>query len=160
MDYKHWLREAYVEATHSPDKSTQNGALIINESSVLTRGCNRFPNGVEDKSERYDRPLKYKWTEHAERNVIYRAANLGFSTKDAIMVCPWAACSDCGRAIINSGIRQLVTHKQAHDRSPPFWAEEIEIAFTMLAEAGIEVVMFDGKVDGPEILHCGERWTP
>ena len=160
MDYKSLLKYAYEIATKSHDNSTQNGAILVDDNSnIITTGCNEFPYGVQRLDERHERPIKYKFTEHAERNVIYKAAMLGYLTNGSTMVCPWAACSDCGRAIIQSGIKRLVTHKQAHDRSPPFWAKEIDVAFTMLKEAGIEIVMFDGNVGGVEILHCGERWS-
>ena len=165
MDLRDLLYGAYVLSEQSPDQSTQNGSLIVDDDgTVLAFGCNRFPDRVEDKEERWERPIKYKFAEHAERNSIYDAANKGISTKGKIMICPWAACSDCARAIIQSGIKKLVTHQEAHDRSPSRWVEEIETAFTMLNEADIEVVMFSGDVcEGNvplKLRHSGEVWTP
>lgn len=159
MNIPDLLIKSYEAALESKDLSTQNGAILITPSGeIVASDCNNLPKGVAELPERYQRPDKYKYTEHAERNVIYKAGRLGKATDGLIMVCPWAACSDCGRAIIQAGIKKLITHKQAHDRSPPFWGEEIKIAFTMLKEAGVEIVMYDGPVNGPEISHCGERW--
>lgn len=156
------LRQAYEEATKSPDPSTQNGALLVHNGFVLEADHNRFPRGVKYEDARWERPAKYKFIEHAERNVIYSAAKNPtiHSTMDLTMVCPWAACTDCARAIIQAGIRTLITHKEAHDRSPDRWLEEIEVAFTMLEEAGVDVVMFSGTVNGPPVRHTGVVWTP
>ena len=159
---KRLLRIAYEEAKKSPDPSTQNGAVIVNyvTGSVIVKDHNRFPDGVLYKKKRWERPDKYKYIEHAERNVIYKMSKKGIRTLNTIMVCPWAACSDCARAIIQSGISTLVTHKLAHDRSPEFWQKEINIAFKMFEEANIHVVMYDKQIGGVEILHCGEKWQP
>ncbi|MFH1657215.1 MAG: deaminase, partial [bacterium] len=96
---------------------------------------------------------------HAERNIIYQAAKLGIKTKGLTMVCPWAACSDCAQAIIQAGIKRLVVHKQALDKSG-HWQGDIEIAFAMLGEAGVEIIVFDGKVEADKILRSGKFWKP
>ncbi len=158
------LKQAYEVALGSPDPSTQNGALLTNVyGRVLQVDYNRFPNRVAYLDERWERPIKYKYIEHAERNVIYGAArnrNIK-STEGLIMVCPWAACTDCARAIIQAGIRELITHKQAMDRSPERWFEEVELAHVMLREAGVEITNFSGKIGvKQEVLHTGEKWLP
>lgn len=158
-----YLREAYNMALSSPDPSTQNGALILQGEMTVAKDCNRLPNGVLESKERWERPLKYKIIEHAERNAIFQFAARPLTSSGlvgATMVCPWAACADCARAIIQAGITKLVTHKQAHDRSPDFWKQEIEIAFQMLREANVEIVMVDAKIGGVELLHSGQKWNP
>ncbi len=163
LNQRELLYKAYEAALKSPDPSTQNGALLINDSAnlIVATDCNRFPDGVEYKPERWERPLKYKIIEHAERNVIFKAATKGISTKNLTMACGWAACPDCARAIIQSGIRKLITHKQANDRSPPFWADEIKIAHEMFREAGIEVIEYDGPIGfDRKVRHSGEEWEP
>lgn len=155
------LKMAYVAAQESNDPSTQNAALLVDENGIMVaHDINRFPNKVLETKERWERPLKYKIIEHAERNVLYGAARNGTKTDGLIMICPWAACSDCARGIIQAGISILITHKQAHDRSPDFWSQEIGIAFQMLEEAGVEVIMYDGKIGVSNVLHSGEPWSP
>lgn len=161
MNYEQLMRRAYEVAQNSPDPSTQNSALLVNsDGDILMEDINRFPDGVQYKPERWERPLKYKIIEHAERNVIYSCAYLGVATKGLIMVSPWAACSDCARAIIQAKLTKLVTHKQACDRSPKFWRDEIDIAFTMLNEAGVEIQLLDCTFGDIEIRHSGEIWKP
>lgn len=163
--WRRLLQEAYKEAIKSPDLSTQNGALIVNiddDDVIKAAACNELPSGVLVTEARLERPLKYKYTEHAERNVIYKAAKAGVKTDKQTMVYPWAACSDCARAIIQAGIATLITHKQAHNRSPERWVEEIQHAFFMFEEAGVEVIFYDGKVfdDPVTLLHSEVRWSP
>lgn len=161
LDHKQLLEIAYRHAKQSPDPSTQNAALLVSDSGfILSKAVNEFPDGVKYSPERWERPLKYKIIEHAERNALFDLAKKGIRTEGLVMVCPWAACSDCARAIIQCGIRKLVTHKQAHDRSPEFWQKEIEVAFVMLREANVEIEMYDGIIGVEDVLHSGKLWNP
>lgn len=162
MDCRLLLGRAYVKAKESIDPSTQNGALLVNsKGEILAADINRFPRGVKtDIEARWERPLKYKLIGHAETNVICRAAREGIKTDGLIMVCPWAACTGCAKDIIEAGIRSLITHKQAYDRTPQSWIEDIKLAFVMLDEASVEVVMYDGKIGVDNLLHSGQIWNP
>lgn len=167
LDWAQHLYLAYKVAKDSPDPSTQNGAMLYNPEGTLI-GCdfNRFPNGVEYYPERWERPLKYKIIEHAERNSIYWAASLGRRTLGSTMVAPWAACSDCARAIIQSGVQRLVRHQEASDRSarsPGNWVEDIQVADQMLKEGEVEIINVSwdfSTSDLGQIRHSGEPWTP
>ena len=82
-----YLKQAYIHATHSIDPSTQNGAILIHQSKgILLGDCNGLPRGVEDKPERWERPNKYCFVEHAERNVIYKAVERGMPTQGLQML--------------------------------------------------------------------------
>ena len=155
------LKKTYQYAILSPDPSTQNAAHLYSwDGRPLATGVNRFPDGIEYKPERWERPLKYSIIEHAERNCIYDAARRGVSTENTIMVCPWAACENCGRAIIQAGITTLISHKQSFDRSPGGWLEQIKTAFEMMHEAKINIIWYDGEVGAEPIMHSGEIWKP
>lgn len=151
----YFLRMAYECAyDFSTDPSTQNGAVLVNPftAEALMEGANHFPKGVEEKKERWERPLKYSYVEHAERNVIFNAAQAGIQTKGLIMYCCWAACTDCARAIIQAGIREVVTHydPNADQRfGAPVssqWKESIAIALQMLKESEVNVRWLDEKL--------------
>lgn len=157
------LYDAYLVAKESPDPSTQCAALLYNpHGDLISAEINQFPRDVAYLDERWERPLKYKIIEHAERNSIYAAANKGLSTDNATMIAPWAACADCARGIIQSGTTRLVRHLQASQRSPEFWIEEIQVADQMLKEASVEVIDVDWTFEGSglEIRHSGEVWQP
>ena len=169
------LKQAYSFATNSNDPSTQNGALVVAINGthsnadtpyrVLAGDYNRFPKGVTETPERWnDRALKYKLVQHAERSALETARRLnGLAHLDGhTMICPWAACTDCAKSIIDSGLTRLVTHKQAAERSPPSssWLPDIEVANMMLREAGIEIICYDGPVGALPVRHSGQVWTP
>lgn len=155
------LKQAYEFAKQSHDQSTQNAAFLVDEDgAIYVKEINRFPDGVKETAERWERPLKYKFVEHAERNAVYAAAREGIATKDLVMVCPWAPCSDCARAIIQSGLKKLITHFEAYDRSPDRWKPDIDIALDKLKESGVTLVYFRGKVGVEGMRHSGELWNP
>jgi dCMP deaminase len=173
--WKELLRKAYEVATWSNDPSTQNGALIVSlppdfsvddtRYTILGGDFNRFPKGVKETPERWnDRALKYKLVQHAERNTTAHVRHLHGLVHlcGHTMICPWAACTECAKEIIGDGIVRLVIHKQAHDRTPQDspWMEDIKVAHMMLREAGVEIVVVDGKIDGPQVRHSGQIWTP
>lgn len=57
----------------------------------------------------HQRPEKYLWVEHAERNAVYNAARLGLSTIGATAYITYGTpCSDCARALIQAGVKEVV----------------------------------------------------
>jgi len=162
------MREAYRIATFSKDPSTQNGAILVNDQGkVLATGCNRFPKGHEDTHDRWaDRQHKYAVVVHAEEAVIWSALRKAINTEGLTMVCPWAACSMCARAILEAGIKRVVVHKDAMELDLPSvegrkqWSDSIALAKAMLAEAGVEYVELSGKLNAAAVLHSGKRWNP
>lgn len=142
------LRLAYEYAKkYSTDPSTQNGAVLINaENEPLVFGANHFPSNVRETKERWERPLKYSFVEHAERNVIYSAAKKGIKTDGLTMYCPWFACADCARAIIQAGIVEVVGHKFEGCEGNATWQDTISKAYEMLNEAGIKYRLYEGTI--------------
>lgn len=157
MDDKSYLKLAYVHAmSFSTDPSTQNGAVLVDDAGdIVSYGANHFPKGVVEITSRWERPAKYSWVEHAERNVIYSAAYNGVKTNGLTMYCPWAACADCGRAIIQAGIKKIVVHKNCADRRGA-WDASINIALKMFEEAGVKYEIFDGVIGDVKIRFNGE----
>lgn len=159
MTPQQYLKMAYKAAKYSPDPSTQNGAVLVTPTGTV-EDCNRFPERVKVTDDRLERPLKYNFIEHAERNVIYKAARLQMPILGSTMYVPWFACSDCARAIIQSGIHKVVGHQKMIDGTPGHWKESIEAAFTMLGEAGIEMEWIDEDLGCDKILFNGEWFYP
>lgn len=132
-----WLDMATLVASWSKDHSRKTACVIVDDRNVLVAiGWNGFPRGVNDGPEyRHQRPAKYQWTEHAERNAIYNAAANGFSVRGCTMFSLWYLCSDCTRAVIQSGISEYVCPEP--DWTDDRWAGEFDISKGMMAEAGI-----------------------
>ncbi len=156
------MREAYLLAEiKSPDTSTKVGAIIITgeEDEILVPGWNHFPSGFGTPVD-LERPRKYKIIEHAERHAVYEAARSGFCTEGGTMISPWAACTDCARAIIMSGLTKIIAHGNALEKTPERWREELELAKEMFAKSGVEYQWWYGHVGGCQNLFDGQYWSP
>ena len=160
MNWAELLKIAYSKAAESTNPSTQNSALLVNDDgNVLVSVDNPFPRGIAETPERLVKPLRYKMSVHAERNAIYTAARGGVKTHGLTMVAPWASCADCAQAIIQAGVKRLVTHQQALDHSNG-WVEEVALGLSMMREAGVEVIIYDGKLGATSIRRDGVNWQP
>jgi len=158
-----YMRLAYnLAAEISPDPSTQVGALLIHPSQQeILYGVNHLlPGYPKSPADLTDRARKYKIIEHAERDVIYKAARLGFPTNEAIMVCPWAACTDCARAICLSGVKRVISHADALDQTPSRWQEDLQMAKEIFKSANVEYVFWRGSVGACRNLFNGAYWNP
>ena len=135
-----WMQVADLVSTWSKDRSRQTGAVIVDDRNVLVSiGWNGFPRGVNDDVDaRHERPVKYKFTVHAETNSLFNAAANGISTFGCTMFLSWYPCSDCAKGIVQSGIKRLVCLEP--DWADAIWAEDFSITKTMLSEGGVEVV--------------------
>ncbi len=158
------MREVYCLARRSTDRSTKNGAILVDEDKArvvpLVSGYNAHLRGWGGNEEDHARPLKYSLTEHAERDTLYRAAYCGICTRGLTLIANWVACPDCARAIVLSGIRRVICHKQCMDRTPPRWMEMIDLGLEMCEKNGISVYQWDGVVGDCENLNNGELWYP
>lgn len=128
----------------SKDQKTQIGVVIVGKNNeIVSTGYNSFPRGINDNIvERQERPEKYFWFEHAERNAIYNAARIGVSTLGTTMYMTCElSCADCARAIINAGIEKVVFCKTDKEW-PEIWKDSATRSNQMFKEAGIIVEYF------------------
>ena len=97
-----FIRLSREIASWSKDRSTQVGAVIVAEDKTPSSyGYNGFPREVDDDAaDRHERPDKYDWTEHAERNAIYNATRTGQTLMKNTIYVTHIPCPDCARAII------------------------------------------------------------
>jgi dCMP deaminase len=131
-------------AEWSKDRSRKVGAVIVGPANeVRAIGFNGFPRGIDDDAEyRHERPEKYVWAEHAERNAIYNAARVGIPVAGCRMYVPWFPCMDCARAIIQTGLSVLIANRP--DIADPKWGGDFQRAIELLEEAGVQIVWFEG----------------
>ncbi len=161
--YEMMMARAYDRAWESNDLSTKNAAILVKgiDPLDLAHGVNHFVPGFDDRvSANHKRPWKYTITEHAERAAIYDAAARGVATHGLTMICPWACCPDCARAIVLSGIERVVGHKQAADMTPPRWQGLVEQGLYILASGEVEFIYLDAKIGGVKNLFDGKVWLP
>jgi len=96
----------------SKDRRTKIGAVAIGPAGeIRAMGYNGFPRKCDDNVDaRHERPKKYLWTEHAERNLIYNAARVGVPLEGGIMVVTGLfPCMDCARGIVQAGFKAVVS---------------------------------------------------
>jgi dCMP deaminase len=129
----------------SKDNNTKIGVVLVGKNNeIVSTGYNSFPRGInDDVVERQEKPEKYFWFEHAERNCIYNAARIGVSTLGTTMYMTCGiSCADCARAIISAGVEKIVLRSGKGAMSPK-WQESAERSNQMFKEAGIVVEFFD-----------------
>lgn len=151
---KYYKLVDYMANLFSKDPSTKVGSLFMYPGTlqILSMGYNGMPRGVDEtKQERWERPLKYKYTEHAERNAIYNAAQSGTPLRDSICVASMCPCSDCARGVIQSGCKMVITRdfEELQKDNPDVvarWKPEWDVSIEMMREAGIQI-MFLTKND-------------
>jgi dCMP deaminase len=142
-----WDRRFIDLARHvgswSKDRSRQVGCVIVGSDNIVRAiGYNGFPRGLDDDlEERHERPAKYLWTEHAERNAIYGAARIGISLAGCRIYLPWFPCVDCARAIVQTGIAELIGIKP--DFADAKWGEDFATSLKILDEAKVVVRYID-----------------
>ncbi len=116
QDYLSWdeyfMGVALLSAGRSKDNNTQVGACIVSdENKVLSVGYNGMPTGCNDDDmpwEREGAPLdtKYPFVCHAELNAILN--RITGSLKGAKIYVSLFPCNECAKAIIQSGIKEVI----------------------------------------------------
>ncbi len=116
-DYISWdqyfMGIAMLSAERSKDPNTQVGACIVGEDNrILSVGYNGMPQGCEDDDMPWGRDgsaldSKYMYVCHAELNAILNYRGSG-SVKGARLYVTLFPCNECAKAIIQSGITEVV----------------------------------------------------
>ena len=147
-DYISWdeyfMGVALLAAKRSKDPNTQVGACIVDENNViLTTGYNGFPIGCSDDEFPWDREgevTKYPFVVHAELNAILNAS--GKSLKGARIYVALFPCNECAKAIIQSGIREVVYISDKYADTPGVKASKL-----MLNTAGVKLTHFKPHIE-------------
>jgi dCMP deaminase len=134
----------------SKDPSTKVGAIFLVPDSyqILTMGYNGMPRNIDETiPERWERPQKLMWVEHAERNAIANASRHGTPLKDSIAVVTMFPCVECARMLIQSGVKTVVTKAPNYDCAR--WGLSFQYSKIMFEEAKINVIYVDKKIEEP-----------
>lgn len=116
VDYISWdeyfMGVALLAAERSKDPNTRVGACIVDDQNrILSTGYNGFPQGCSDDEFPWNRDeaegeTKYKFVVHAELNAILNTR--GKSLADSRLYVGLFPCHECAKAIIQTGIREVV----------------------------------------------------
>ncbi|MGB4984713.1 MAG: dCMP deaminase family protein [Erysipelotrichaceae bacterium] len=138
---EYFMALAFLSAKRSKDPSTQVGAVIVNkEHKVLSIGYNGMPIGCSDDDFPWGREgetneTKYPFVVHAELNAILNARK---DLTDGIIYVSLFPCNECAKAIIQSGIKEIVylSDKYAH-------TDSVKASKKMLVASGVLLRQLD-----------------
>ncbi len=139
LDYLSWdeyfMGIAVLSSMRSKDPSTQVGACIVDrDRRILSMGYNGMPRCCSDDNYPWERAegldSKYLYVCHAELNAIlncYRG-----SVKDCIVYTTLFPCNECAKAIIQSGITEVVYKEDKYAES-----DSVKASKRMFDTAGV-----------------------
>lgn len=161
-----YITMCYLISMRSKDTSTHVGSVIVDSDNVLvSTGYNSLPRGIEvdREAKRLSREggEKYFWVEHAERNAIFNAARRGTQLKGCKLYVPWTPCTDCARAIIQTGISEVIIHQNGQDfydlNTNGKWNDSTKKTQTMFLESGVKTRYITCDIVIPEIFMNGKK---
>jgi dCMP deaminase len=154
----YFMSMAYFVATKSKDERTHIGAVVVGpDNEIKSTGYNSFVRGLNDNvAGRQEKPEKYFWFEHAERNAIYNATLIGSSLKESKMYTNGIPCMDCARGIVQSGIKEVIVDKFWDDGNQGDDLEHSKRTLQMFEETGVKVRYWEGKLLNIERFRRGE----
>ncbi len=125
-DYISWdeyfMGIALLSAQRSKDGNSQVGACIVSpENKILSLGYNGMPIGCNDDEMPWGREgdaleTKYMYVCHAELNAILNSA--GHDLRGARVYVTLFPCNECAKAIIQSGIREIIYLSDKYHDTP------------------------------------------
>lgn len=152
QDYISWdeyfMGVAILASKRSKDPNTQVGACIVDDNNIiLSTGYNGFPYGCSDDIYTWDRTgadTKYKYVVHAELNAILNAH--GKNLSGAKIYVDLFPCNECAKAIIQSGIKEVVYLYDKYADSEGTVASK-----RMLKDAGVKLTQLEVHSERIEI---------
>lgn len=123
-DYISWdeyfMGISILASNRSKDPNTQVGACIVDSHNIiLSTGYNGFPIGCSDDEFPWSRTgneTKYPYVVHAELNAILNSG--GKDLRGSKIYVSLFPCNECAKAIIQSGIREIIYISDKHANDP------------------------------------------
>lgn len=145
-DYISWdeyfMGISLLSSMRSKDPSTQVGACIVSQDNkILSVGYNGFPRGCSDDDFPWERSgdssndTKYPFVCHAELNAILNSG--GRNLAGARIFVALFPCNECAKAIIQSGIKEVVYISDKYAETDGVIASK-----RMLMSAGVKLTQF------------------
>lgn len=140
-DYISWdeyfMGVAMLSAMRSKDSNTQVGACIVSpENKIISVGYNGMPTGCDDDEMPWERegvPLetKYPFVCHAELNAILNRQAVSLS--DSRIYVTLFPCNECAKAIIQSGIKEVIYFENKYADS-----DGVKASIKMFEKTGVK----------------------
>lgn len=137
-------------ARNSKDPSRKIGAIAVSDDSrrlILSTGWNGFPRSIEDTYDRlHSRETKYKYTIHAEMNMIFNACYNGVSLVNShVFVYGLPVCSKCALALIQVGVGSVISQVDEDIHEP--WLSEWKLSSELFSEANIPHLLWNSHYE-------------
>lgn len=132
----------YQAELFSKDPRTKVAAIFLAPESheCLTVSYNGFPRGVDETNqERWIPPTKYGYVMHAEVNGLCNACRSGTPMYNAICVVTLFPCASCAKALIQAGIKGIVTMEP--DLTCERWGSEFKLSMELFQEVGMRLTL-------------------
>ena len=119
---EYFMGVAILSSYRSKDPNTQVGACIVNDKNkIMSVGYNGLPTGCNDDEFPWERDgdsydTKYPYVCHAELNAILN--NAGAPLVGCRIYVALFPCNECAKAIIQSGIREVVYLSDKYENTP------------------------------------------
>lgn len=117
---EYFMGVAMLAAGRSKDPNTQVGACIVSpENIIISTGYNGMPKGCSDDTfpwARTGEETKYPFVVHAELNAILNAN--GRDLRCSRLYVALFPCNECAKAIIQSGVREVLYLSDKYADSP------------------------------------------
>lgn len=132
----YFLGLAKVISQRSHDIHTQHGCVITDQNNrILGVGYNGFPRGLNDKNLPTNRPDKYPWMVHSERNAL---SNCVVRPDNGIAYVTGQCCNDCVMALWQEGVQTVY---MIDDHGTHLFDEKAQQIFdTFTTMSGIKIV--------------------
>jgi dCMP deaminase len=143
---EYFMGVALLSAKRSKDPSTQVGACIVNEKNkIVGAGYNGLPIGCDDDDFPWEKQgdfldTKYPYICHAELNAILN--NIGMDLKGCKIYTALFPCNECTKAIIQSGIIEVIYLSDKYASNDVFKASRL-----MLEKAGVSCRKVNVKME-------------
>jgi dCMP deaminase len=153
---EYFMGIAVNSAMRSKDPSTQVGACIVNaQKKVVSIGYNGMPSGVDDDQISWDASegleSKYLYVAHAELNAILNAKD-GSALSNTKIYVTLFPCNECAKAIIQSGIKEVVYAEDKYKDTIPAQASR-----RLLTLAGVTMTTYKGRQPVMEYIDEQEK---
>lgn len=154
----YFMSMVYLIAAKSKDRRSHIGAVIVGpDKEIKSTGYNSFVRRLrDDVPERQEKPEKYFWFEHAERNAVFNATLIGTSLKGCKMYTNGIPCMDCARAVVQSGITEVIVDKSWEEKNQGDDLEHSKRSLQMFEEVGVKIRYWEGKLLNLEKFRRGE----
>ena len=101
----YFLGLAKVISQRSHDIHTQHGCVITDQHNrILGVGYNGYPRGLDDTKLPKNRPDKYPWMVHSERNAL---SNCVVRPDNGVAYVTGQCCNDCIMALWQEGVQTV-----------------------------------------------------